>query len=45
MAATLSMNGGAQIPAGGGEVSLWCSNQWASFFSGQIMIMQVGGFF
>ena len=26
---TLSMNGGAQVPAGGGEVSLWCKAQGA----------------
>jgi hypothetical protein len=44
--ATLSMNGGAQIPAGGGQVSLWCTNQVGGTGSyGQIMMMQVGGFF
>ena len=45
VAATLSMNGGAQIPAGGGQVSLWCSNQQGGTASGQIMMMKVGGFF
>ena len=45
VAATLSMNGGAQIAAGGGQVSLWCSNQQGGLASGQIMMMKIGGFF
>lgn len=43
---SLSMNGGAQIPPGGGEVSLWCSLQDANgdLLGAQMMLMQVGGF-
>jgi len=45
----LSMNGGAQIPAGGGEVSLWCSYQGdavanGALEQGMMMILQIGGF-
>jgi hypothetical protein len=41
---SLSINGGAQVPTGGGEVSLWCSAQLGGFGSGQIMLLQIGGF-
>lgn len=43
---SLSMNGGAQVPPGGGEVSLWCQSQNVNFFVdyGQMMMLQVGGF-
>jgi hypothetical protein len=42
---SLSMNGGAAVPAGGGEVSLWCASQvGAQVQQAQMMIMQVGGF-
>jgi hypothetical protein len=44
---SLSMNGGAQIPAGGGEVSVWCKSQFGAsetVDSGQIMMTRVGGF-
>jgi hypothetical protein len=43
-AATLSMNGGAQVPAGGGEVSLWCNGQLPEKADAQMMMIQVGGF-
>jgi uncharacterized protein YjbI with pentapeptide repeats len=44
---SLSMNGGAQIPAGGGQVSLWCNSQNGSdaFEYGQMMIIRADGFF
>ena len=43
---SLSMNGGAQIPAGGGVVSLWCRSQGLEYATySQIMMTQVGGFF
>ena len=42
---SLSMNGGAAIPAGGGEVSLWCGSQFGGFIeNAQLMIMQVDSF-
>jgi hypothetical protein len=42
---SLSMNGGAQVPAGGGEVSLHCHSQNGnSIDSAQMMMIQVGGF-
>lgn len=50
---SLTMNGGAQVPAGGGEVSLWCLSQigGGSGVPGgveaavaQMMMIQVGGF-
>jgi hypothetical protein len=43
---SLSMNGGAQVPTGGGEVSLWCKSQMYSEWvnQAQIMFLQVGGF-
>lgn len=44
-AATLSMNGGAHVPAGGGEVSLWCLAQLNEQGNAQMMMMQVGSFF
>jgi hypothetical protein len=47
MKMSLSMNGGAQVPAGGGEVSLWCLYQGggATIGSSQIMIIRLDGFF
>jgi hypothetical protein len=46
---SLSMNGGAQVPAGGGEVSLWCRYQGGiglqTFDYGQMMIIRLDGFF
>ena len=43
---TLSMNGGAQVPAGGGEVSLWCKAQGAfETVDAQMMIIRLDGFF
>jgi hypothetical protein len=43
---SLSMNGGAQVPAGGGEVSLWCKSQGAfeTVDYGQMMIIRLDGF-
>jgi hypothetical protein len=42
---SLSMNGGAQVPVGGGEVSLWCNSQsFDQIDSAQMMMIQVGGF-
>jgi hypothetical protein len=43
---SLSMNGGAALPAGG-EVSLWCADQSSNSLveQAQIMILQVGSFF
>ena len=44
------MNGGALVPAGGGEVSLWCNSQIGGGSEGegveyaQMMMIQVGGF-
>jgi len=40
----MSMNGGAVAPAGGGEVSLWCSGQLQTTASAQMMFVQIGGF-
>ena len=45
---SLSMNGAANIPAGGGDISLWCQTQLgggASVDNSQIMIIKHGGFF
>jgi hypothetical protein len=43
---SLSMNGGAQVPLGGGDVSLWCRSQGAAVVTdAQIMIIKVAGFF
>ena len=43
---TLSMNGGAQVPAGGGEVSLWCKTQRDDKVTdSQMMITRLDGFF
>jgi hypothetical protein len=45
---SLSMNGGAQVPAAGGEVSTWCRYQGSNsvgVVSGQMMIIRVAGFF
>lgn len=45
---SLSMNGGAQVPEGGGEVSLWCKSQNGAneiVDHAQMMMIQVGGFF
>lgn len=42
---SLSLNGRAAVPAGGGEVSLWCNSQFDDVVKGaQMMIMQFGGF-
>jgi hypothetical protein len=51
---SLTMNGGALVPAGGGEVSLWCNSQIGggsgvpggseSVDYAQMMMIQVGGF-
>lgn len=46
---SLSMNGGAVVPEGGGVVSLWClfqsESSAASVEHAQMMFVQVGGFF
>jgi hypothetical protein len=45
---SLSMNGGAQVPAGGGEVGLYCrlsAGGTTQFADGQIMVIRVDGFF
>ena len=44
--ASLSMNAGAQVPAGG-EVSLWCRVQGGggSFNYGSMQAIRLGGFF
>ena len=44
--ASLSINGGAQVPAGGGDVSLWCRSQLGIGYvnSAQVMILRIGGF-
>jgi hypothetical protein len=41
------MNGGTVIPAGGGEISLWCLYQGAGANTayGQVAIIQLDGFF
>jgi hypothetical protein len=43
---SLSMNGGAAVPTGGGEVSLWCADQTgnSTVEQAQIMMIQVGSF-
>jgi hypothetical protein len=42
---SLAMNGGAQIAAGGGEVSVWCrSTDRDDVTYGQMMLTRVGGF-
>jgi hypothetical protein len=41
---SLSLNGGAQVPPGGGEVSLWCVSQHIQTVTAQMMMLQVGGF-
>jgi hypothetical protein len=40
------MNGGAQVPAGGGEVSVWCHGQSNSddVDSSQMMMIRLDGF-
>jgi len=42
---SLSMNGGAQVPEGGGEVSVWCKPYLKSEVvdSAQLMMIRVGG--
>ena len=45
---SLSMNGGAQIAAGGGDVSLWCRSQGGGSVEvtdAQMMITKIAGFF
>jgi hypothetical protein len=43
---SLSMSGGAQVPAGGGEVSMWCRAQGVGSFNyGTMMIIRLDGFF
>jgi hypothetical protein len=42
---SLTMNGGALVPSGGGELSVWCASQGPDAVdTAQVMIMQVGGF-
>lgn len=43
---TLTMNGGAQVPPGGGEVSVWCRSQGGNDTAdyGFLMAIQLGGF-
>jgi hypothetical protein len=42
---SLAMNGGAQVPAGGGEVSVWCKTTDRDDINyGQMMLTRVGGF-
>jgi hypothetical protein len=42
---SLTLTGGAQVPAGGGELSVWCdSNFTDGVLAGQLMMLQVGGF-
>jgi hypothetical protein len=43
---TLTMSGGAQVPAGGGEVSVWCKgNGLEQVDYGHMVILRVDGFF
>ncbi len=43
---SLSLNGGAQVPDAGGDVSLWCREQdGGALEDAQIMILKVAGFF
>jgi hypothetical protein len=43
---SLAMTGGAQVPAGGGEVSLWCRSQDSTekVEGAQVMMIRIGGF-
>jgi hypothetical protein len=42
---SLAMNGGAAVPAGGGEVSLWCDSQYPGYLDhAQMMFIEVGSF-
>lgn len=42
---SLTMNGGAQVPAGGGDVSLWCLDQANEDVEhAQLMLLQVSSF-
>ena len=42
----LTVTGGAQVPVGGGEVSLWCkTSQFDESSRAGIMIIKIGGFF
>ena len=42
---SLTLNGGAAVPAGGGTVSLWCHTQLDDYVNhAQIMLLQVGSF-
>jgi hypothetical protein len=43
---SLSMNGGAQVPAGGGELSVWCISDFRHGIDyGQLMAIRLDGFF
>jgi hypothetical protein len=42
---TIPIVGGAQVPAGGGTVSLWCDSQANEPVEGQMMITRIDGFF
>jgi hypothetical protein len=41
---SLSMNGGAVVQSGTGEISLWCSSEAGARADAQIMITKIGGF-
>ena len=44
---SLTINGGVQVPAGGGDVSLWCRSQFGNdeHIESQLMITRLDGFF
>jgi len=44
--ASLTINGGAQVPPGGGDVSLWCRAQSGigRVDDAQVMILKIAGF-
>jgi hypothetical protein len=43
---SLTMNGGAQVPSGGGEVSLWCNSQGGAHVieNSQMMMIRLDAF-